>query len=82
MFSKAGRDCGGYFVVLAVEGDYVYICNGTSRKVDNPKKKNLKHIALTNSISEFIKEKTVSEGKINNSDVRRVLEEFCGKAEA
>ena len=45
VFSKAGRDAGHYFVVVAVlDKDHVAIANGCQRKVDNPKKKKIKHI--------------------------------------
>ena len=43
VFSKAGRDAGHYFVVVAVlDKDHVAIANGCQRKVDNPKKKKIK----------------------------------------
>ena len=39
VFSRAGRDQGHYFVVVAVlDEDHVAIANGCQRKVDNPKK--------------------------------------------
>ena len=42
VFSKAGRDAGHYFVVVAVlDKDHVAIANGCQRKVDNPKKKKI-----------------------------------------
>ncbi len=40
VFSKAGRDAGHYFVVVAVlDKDHVAIANGCQRKVDNPKRR-------------------------------------------
>ncbi len=37
--SKAGRDKGDLFIVLAREGEYAYLANGELRKSDRPKKK-------------------------------------------
>ena len=58
VFSKAGRDAGHYFVVVAVlDKDHVAIANGCQRKVDNPKKKKIKHLvyfALQSQKSSFL----------------------------
>lgn len=37
--ATAGRDQGGFFTVLSVEGDYAMICNGKRRPLEQPKKK-------------------------------------------
>lgn len=44
VYSKAGRDCGKGFVVVAIEGEYLYLADGATRKLESPKKKKLKHI--------------------------------------
>lgn len=74
--SIAGRDKGDLFIVLAREGDFVYLANGELRKVDRPKKKKLKHLQMTNSMSEFIHSKLHTQGKVTNSEVRKALAEF------
>ena len=71
--SKAGRDKGDLFIVLAREGDFAYIANGDLRKVDTPKKKKLKHLQGYNEVSEFIKNKLETVGKVTNSEVRKAL---------
>lgn len=48
--AKAGRDKGGYFLVTAIEDGYCFIADGKSRKLCSPKRKNLKHISVTNSM--------------------------------
>ena len=74
--SIAGRDKGDLFIVLSREGDYAYLANGELRKVDRPKKKKLKHLQGSNSVSEFIKNKLETTGKVTNSEVRKALSEF------
>ena len=37
--SVAGRDQGKLFIVLAVEGEYLLLADGKSRKVESPKRK-------------------------------------------
>jgi ribosomal protein L14E/L6E/L27E len=48
--AKAGRDKDSFFVVTAVEKEYCFIADGKSRKLTKPKRKNTKHISLTNSM--------------------------------
>ena len=48
VISKSGRDKNTWFVVIKVENQYVYIVDGKARKLENPKKKNLKHLQKTN----------------------------------
>ena len=74
--SIAGRDKGDLFIVLSREGDFAYLANGELRKVDRPKKKKLKHLQGTNSVSEFIHGKLNTQGKVTNSEVRKALSEF------
>lgn len=74
--SIAGRDKGGLFIVLSREGEYVFLANGELRKVDRPKRKKLKHIQGTNSVSEFVQNKIGTVGKVTNSEVRKALAEF------
>ena len=71
--SKAGRDKGDFFIVLAMDGDYVYMANGNLRKVDQPKKKKLKHLQGTEQVSEFIINKLSQGNKVTNSEVRKAL---------
>lgn len=45
--SKAGRDKGRAFVVMATEGDeFVMLADGKTRRVSRPKKKKLRHLSF------------------------------------
>ena len=48
--SKAGHDKGETFVIVSFDSKYVYICNGKHRKLENPKKKKIIHVSLTNTV--------------------------------
>lgn len=74
--SIAGRDKGDLFIVLSRDGEYVYLANGELRKVDRPKKKKLKHLQGTNSVSEFVRNRLDTVGKVTNSEVRKALAEY------
>ncbi len=77
--SKAGRDKGDLFIVLRVEGEYVYMANGDGRKVDTPKRKKLKHLQLTETVSEFVSNKLSQTDKVTNNEVRIALAEYLEK---
>ncbi len=42
--SLLGRDKGKLYVVCQVDGNYVYVADGYNKTLNNPKKKNIKHI--------------------------------------
>ncbi|MBR5512604.1 MAG: KOW domain-containing RNA-binding protein [Ruminococcus sp.] len=69
--AKAGRDKDGFFVVTAIEKEYCFIADGKSRKLETPKRKNIKHISLTNSMIDI---KDVTDKKL-----RTLLKNFGGE---
>ena len=76
VYAVAGRDKGKYFVVTAQEDNFVYLCDGKSRKVGSPKKKKLKHVSFTGIKNEFLYGKLSGGGKITNKEVRYALAHF------
>lgn len=71
--SKAGRDKGKFFVIIDKENEYLYLVDGILRRIDNPKKKKIKHIQPTNIIIDIIKNKIENDEKITNADIRKQL---------
>ena len=47
--SIAGRDQGKIYIVLNVDCDYASLANGFERKIQSPKRKNVKHIKRVKS---------------------------------
>ena len=70
VYSRAGRDKGTLFLVIATENDFVYLTDGDTRRVSKPKKKKLKHINKTNTVLELDFE------NISDSMVRKALAEY------
>lgn len=50
--SKAGHDKSQIYVVVAEEGDFVYLCDGRYKTLSKPKKKRRKHIQIINQTVE------------------------------
>ena len=44
--ATAGREKGEIFLISNDNGEYAYLINGKSRTIENPKKKNKKHLHL------------------------------------
>ena len=74
--SDAGRDKGKLFVVLAVEGEYLLLADGKSRRVEAPKRKKRRHVLFAAAESSRLSEKIKSQEKITNSELRRTLAGF------
>ena len=75
VLSRAGRDQGHVFVIVdVIDEDYVAIANGCQRKVDNPKKKKIKHLVAKPEILEEIREKIFAKKRIFDSEVRNKLD--------
>lgn len=45
--ATAGRDRGKFFVMLETDKGYALIADGKTRKLDSPKRKNMKHLRMT-----------------------------------
>ena len=50
--SKAGRDKTRTLAVLAVDGSMLLVADGDLRKLDNPKRKKVQHVAPTTTVLE------------------------------
>ena len=76
--SVAGRDTGSLFFVLATEGDFLLLADGKQRRLENPKRKRRKHVALVGESHSLVAEKIRSSEKITNSELRRAIAAYVG----
>ena len=76
--SIAGRDKGNLFVVVGIDENenYIYLVDGDIRKVENPKRKKIKHIELTNYYDQNLADRINKKRKITNQEVKRFLREI------
>lgn len=54
-------------------GCMIWVADGEKRKVDNPKRKNLKHLKVYNIIARLLFEKKQTGKRITDSDVRKAI---------
>lgn len=69
--SKVGRDAGRIFLVFKViDDDYLYLVDGSLRKLNNPKKKKIKHLIIYKDIVNIDVE------NLNDSFLRKALKPY------
>lgn len=66
--SLAGRDRDKFLVVLSCDGDTVFLADGDERPVSRPKRKNVKHIAVTRTV--------IDTAALTDKSLRRLLSGF------
>jgi len=81
VISKAGRDKGDVFVVYIIDEDYLYLVNGASRPLENPKKKKMKHIQPTKTVDVALHDAIIAKQYMKDADFRTALKKFVEKRE-
>ena len=79
IISLSGRDQQQLFYVMDVEDGYAILANGKTRKLENPKRKKLKHIRFAARIDSRVAQKIRQGDKVLNSELRRDLAIFGQK---
>lgn len=74
VLSKAGRDKGRRFLVVAIEDDaHVRIADGETHKAAKPKKKKLKHLSFERASVENLEAMLAAPGNTADAALRKAL---------
>ncbi|MCL2575011.1 MAG: KOW domain-containing RNA-binding protein [Defluviitaleaceae bacterium] len=73
VYSKAGRDKGECFVVVATEGSFAHLVDGRNRPIERPKLKKRMHIQHTNTVDKQLAQAIISGAHLKNSDFRTAI---------
>ncbi len=76
VISLAGRDQDQYAFVVGLEDGYVLIADGKGRRLENPKRKKMKHVAKVARIESRVAQKLRTGDKVLNSELRKDLAAF------
>lgn len=72
--SVQGRDSGRFYLIVGMENQAgVWVADGEGRKVEKPKKKNVKHLKFYDIMAPAVVEKSSRGRRITNEDVRNEL---------
>jgi ribosomal protein L14E/L6E/L27E len=78
--SKAGRDKGRIFLICrVVDEQFVLVCDGNLRKLNNPKKKKVKHLMIYKTVLTEFAEKLQENQNLNDAYVKKLLESYALK---
>lgn len=73
--ATAGRDMGKLFMVVGrLDDNYVLIANGTTRSIDKPKKKKIKHLAPQPEVLRELSEKIGNGQRVFDAEIRKSLD--------
>ncbi len=77
VISTRGRDNGRYYLIVEIEDKrHVKLSDGDKKKIEYPKRKNIKHLQTTGYIVEEIGLR-LSEGKrIRNEDLKKIIKDY------
>lgn len=74
--SLAGHDSNKYYVIVSGEEKYVYLVNGSSRMLENPKKKNRKHVQFTSNRAFEKYDENGLHIQITNEIIKKKIKEY------
>lgn len=78
-----GRDQDQYAVIVGiVDSRTVLIADGDKRKFDQPKKKNVLHLEITDFVSSEVASSIQETGRVTNGKIRFALLKFMDSMEA
>ena len=81
--STAGRDAGKYFIIVGIESEnVVFVADGVLRKLEKPKRKKLKHLALKPQVSKVIGDKLREGKKVFDPEIKSALLNFENECQA
>lgn len=71
--SLAGHDQNKLYVIMQEEDEYLFLCDGKIRTLDNMKKKKKKHVQLVAKVPEVLSGKLAKGSAIYNEDIRKAI---------
>ena len=71
--SLSGHDKDQLFCVLALDGSFVLLADGKRRRVENPKRKNMKHVQCMGEFHHPTIEKVRAGEPVRNRELRAAL---------
>ena len=71
--SLAGHDKGSLLCVMDAEDEFLFVADGKTRKVENPKRKRAKHVEAVGTSSHPTIEKFRAGYPVGNQELRRAL---------
>lgn len=78
--NKAGREKGKLYIVVEIDDKYAYVADGDQRGIENPKRKNPKHLQPTKHRMQITIDKQSKDIPNENAKIRKEIRRI-GKTE-
>ena len=76
-FSKAGHDKQNVYMIIGEGAEYVYLCDGKTKTLNKPKKKNKKHIQpIKKGCDNAVRKKLLHKEIVYDEEIKRVIKIF------
>lgn len=72
--SLSGHDRNRLYIIIRVEEEYVWLVDGSSRTLEKPKKKNIRHIQAVRRIPEPVKQAFESKRPLQNEHIKQIIQ--------
>jgi ribosomal protein L14E/L6E/L27E len=74
VISTAGRDAKHYYVIIdKIDDEYYLLCNGSTKTIQMPKKKKIKHFNVLEDVDDEIKASIISKDKGTDLKIKKFL---------
>ncbi len=75
--SRMGHDRDTVYIIVREEAEYVYVSDGRLKTIENPKKKNKKHIQIIKKeADDILRGKLLNGQHIYNEEIRKAIGGF------
>lgn len=81
VFSTAGHDRGSIYFLLESDDKTAVLVNGSTRKLNNPKRKNLKHVSKVQLETPLTIAEAIAHGSLTDSQIRKELAKIAAASE-
>ncbi len=77
IISTAGRDRGKYYLIVDIEDEnYLKVADGDKKRIERPKRKNIKHLRSTGYIDEELLIWLSNGKRVRNEDLKKSLRDY------
>lgn len=76
VYSKSGHDKGDVQMIVAVEGEYLFLADGKRRKLEKPKRKKMLHVQPTFHVEEEVAAKLQEGAYVLDADIKKALKKY------
>ena len=76
VYSKCGHDQGDVQMIVAMEGEYLFLADGKRRKLERPKRKKKMHIQPTFYVEKDVAAKLQKGEYLLDADIKKALKKY------